>query len=397
MSYQEISFNDYLILKTSPESNKYSCLRPNDICYNHVDLEHFIKDNFHIYDFNFNNSSQDNHMLKCSEKARFENAEFFLTRIKDVDINNDDLTYNINSNTALPITENTFLNDGHYNINGTDRRLVVQCIIPKSKCSDSDDLNNYLDPNKQILKDMFQSDTYNDLRTKGVEGGDTNTFNFNPLLDPLNVTDDSLNLFNARKNDSLQEKCVSYTIDPTSAYGFMSKRTFTLYRTNLFENYNNDILTNFTPYQDYRDIYDMSYDIKVFDNTVKIPYIDYLVEKWTDFMCNSVSQRNNTLSTINTIYTSTASYITALEDGLDILNDDLSNITFSLRENINFIKKQQSEVNKKARILEDNLDKNSANNGRLHDTLFHKNLKITEVIILSSVIILILFIYMKKK
>lgn len=394
-SYQEISFNDYLLLRTGADTEKYSCLKPN---YNHVDLENYIQENFHIYDICFNNnSSKDNHMVKCSEKARFKNAEFFLTRIKDVDINNDNLTYNINSNTTTPITEDTFLNNGYYYINGSDRKLVMQCIIPKSKCSDSDDLNNYLDPNRRLLRDMFNSDNYDQLRNTEIEGGDLITFNFNPLLDPLNVTDDSLNSFNIQKNNNNQEKCVSYTIDPSSSYGFMSHRTFTLYTTRVFEDYNNNATTNITPYDVYKKIYDVSYHDDVFNTTVKQPYIDYLIDKWTDFMCQSVNDRSGTLGTINTIYNSTASYISALEGGLDLLNNDLSYITFSLQENINFIKTQQSKVNRKARILEDYLDKNSANNGRLHDTLFHKNLKITEVIILSSIIILILFIYMKKK
>ena len=89
-------------------------------------------------------------------------------------------------------------------------------------------------------------------------------------------------------------------------------------------------------------------------------------------MCASEGGRDRILRDIKDYYTSTTSYISSLQEGLDQINNDLSAITFSLQENINFIKKQQSKINTKARILEDNLDKNSANNGRLHDTKFHK-------------------------
>ena len=96
-------------------------------------------------------------------------------------------------------------------------------------------------------------------------------------------------------------------------------------------------------------------------------------------------------------YTEVENFMNELKLEVNNLVSDISNITGLLEGNINFIKKMQSDINSKAIVLDNYLDKNSANNGRLHDTQILKNLKITEVIILSIIIILILFIYMKKK
>ena len=51
----------------------------------------------------------------------------FLTRIKDVDINND-LTYNLNraTDTSIPITETTFLQNDYYYRSDTDNKLIMQ-------------------------------------------------------------------------------------------------------------------------------------------------------------------------------------------------------------------------------------------------------------------------------
>ena len=87
---------------------------------------------------------------------------------------------------------------------------------------------------------MFNTSDLNEIKNIGTrtQGRNKNKFKFDSL-DPLNVTDDSLNVFNVEKKDA-KEKCVSYIIDPTSSYGFMSQRTLTLYKTNAFESNNND-------------------------------------------------------------------------------------------------------------------------------------------------------------
>ena len=374
-NFEEISYNGYKILNNV---EKYGCLQPN---YDNIELEKFVFENYHIHDINFNTGSND-HMTKCSEKARFNDSQFFLSRIKDVNVD-----YSNISNTS-------FENNNYYDT--CSNKLVMQCLIPKNNtCLKSSNIDDYLRPSKDSLNKLFDTDDLNDLMYVGVKSGYSNPNTFGDL-NPLSVQESSLNTFISSKKN-IYEKCVSYLSDPSSSYGFISDRTFTFYKTEIIDDSLDNIRLKRTEY--YQDIYDASFHPNVYQSTIVVPYIDNIKQKFETIICSSDDTNRVGQSISGAIETmaQVTYYMEMLNNELEILKDDISGARNLLRGDINFLKKKQSDLKREAKRLNGYLEKNSGNNGRLHDTLFNKNLKITEIIILSSIIILILFIYMKKK
>ena len=82
---------------------------------------------------------------------------------------------------------------------------------------------------------------------------------------------------------------------------------------------------------------------------------------------------------------------------LDEITVDLSNINLLINSDKQFILEIDKLIELKQKKLDGLLGSGGANNGRLDDTNYLKNLKFTEIIIVILVLLIAIFIYIKKK
>lgn len=82
---------------------------------------------------------------------------------------------------------------------------------------------------------------------------------------------------------------------------------------------------------------------------------------------------------------------------LDQISSDLSNISLLTKNDNKIIMEMDTIIASKKYELEELLASGGGNNGRLSDTNYLKNLKFIEIVIVSLVLLITIFIYIKKK
>ena len=82
---------------------------------------------------------------------------------------------------------------------------------------------------------------------------------------------------------------------------------------------------------------------------------------------------------------------------LNEISNDLSNISLLTKNDSQFILEIDKLIASKKFELDQLLGSGGGNNGRLADTNYLKNLKFIEIIIVSLVLLIAIFIYNKKK
>jgi hypothetical protein len=82
---------------------------------------------------------------------------------------------------------------------------------------------------------------------------------------------------------------------------------------------------------------------------------------------------------------------------LDSLSADISNISVLTKYDTLYLEKLQNLIDEKKKELKNLIGFDGANNGKLSDTQFLKNLKISENIILFFAITFVIYVYVKKQ
>ena len=76
---------------------------------------------------------------------------------------------------------------------------------------------------------------------------------------------------------------------------------------------------------------------------------------------------------------------------------DISNANFRLKNNNYYMTNLQEQITDKKKELKELLQKDSGNNGKLKDTIFKKNMKLAETLVILMTIFFVIYIYSKKK
>ena len=84
-------------------------------------------------------------------------------------------------------------------------------------------------------------------------------------------------------------------------------------------------------------------------------------------------------------------------NSLDSISYDISNVAFITKYETLYLEKLQKMIDDKKEELKSLIGFDGANNGKLGDTLFLKNLKISENVILFLIITFIIYVYAKKQ
>ena len=147
-----------------------------------------------------------------------------------------------------------------------------------------------------------------------------------------------------------------------------------------FETHNNNYKNNFD----------------VNDFNVKLTNIE---TTFRDYLCN---QNNNSLDNnkerlFDEALTSLGNYFNTMFTDLDNLSKDISNLYIITKYDLYRLNYLEEKIAAEKKILSDLLGFDGASNGKLFDTKYLKNIKLSETIILSLIIIFLIYFYAKKK
>tara|TARA_X000000368_G_scaffold304456_2_gene242795 strand:+ start:2208 stop:3194 length:987 start_codon:yes stop_codon:yes gene_type:complete len=326
------------------EQDSFSYFNTDNKCYDPKwelndsnKLNEFIDDKFDTYKYEIRDEK--NQINKCKLKAIEKNKKFFL--ISDLSRNRlgSNLTYN--------------------------------CLIPKvDKLCSSNNINDLLRPFNDLINDLFST---NDSRI--IIGSEGNELTNNEKL--------------KRTNFNEIPKC-GYLKDQDGNRQYLPKTgTFVMYKTDLIDN--NNIKNQLSNIQDY-DYHYNEYD-KWNQRTSGI--LDSLKIDYKNYICNS-DNREKEKKLDESITVLKQQYDTIFQS-MDNLMLDISNITLLTKHDTLYLEKLQRMIDDKENKLKNLIGFDGANNGKLSDTRFLKNMKISENIILILVIMLVIFAYCKKK
>ena len=82
---------------------------------------------------------------------------------------------------------------------------------------------------------------------------------------------------------------------------------------------------------------------------------------------------------------------------LDELSKDISNVYTITKYDLYRLNNLEEKIKNEKLVLRNLLGFDGASNGKLFDTLYLKNIKLSETIILSLIIIFLIYFYAKKK
>ena len=319
-------------------------------------LSNFLNDNFNKHQFSIiktdeNNDTYKNIYSECKKKALNNNKDYFL--VEDFSFNNQD-------------------NNNKY--------FQYNCYIPKAsaKCEISNNLSSLFDPVNNIINQLFGND--NDRKENSIN---------------------SIVLTNLNNYNNNETSCTKYTIE-NSSFTLPRKNNFVLYKTELIDN---PILNDLTiyPYKYYTNEYedqDQNNPSGVLNiinlNSSFNEKINFLSLALKNDICNketpdtSLEKTNRAIEELNNFYNTTI-------NNLNDLSRDISNITLLTKYDTIYLKTLEEKLEAERKKLRNLFGIDGANNGKLLDTKYMKDLKLNEIIIISLLLIFLIFIYSKKK
>tara|TARA_B100000780_G_C21108929_1_gene447979 strand:+ start:796 stop:1782 length:987 start_codon:yes stop_codon:yes gene_type:complete len=313
------------------------CYRPKTELSNKEDLNKYIDDNFTIHNFPIKKNTNANESLveECKLQALKENKGVFL--ISDLDFSEKQLKYN--------------------------------CLIPKvNKLCDNANMENLLQPLNDLINDLF---------------GNKLEYRTNPNIEKEyslnNITDDT-------KINTIPN-CVSFT-DNGKKDNFSKSGNFIIYKNELIDNQTfRDDLANIRPYIRYKNEYDTwSQQTTEVLKTFKRDFQVYICKP------TNVTEGNLDLAILNL-----KTHYDTIFQSLNSLSSDISNLSVLTKYDTLYLEKLQNMVDDKKKELKNLIGFDGANNGKLSDTTFLKNLKISENIILFFAITFVIYAYAKKQ
>tara|TARA_Y100000768_G_scaffold380320_1_gene357281 strand:- start:354 stop:1364 length:1011 start_codon:yes stop_codon:yes gene_type:complete len=327
---------------TNLEINNFSYYKSNDFCYtskNNIDESNFITNYFTKHVFLLNSTNKN--IKNCKDEAIKSNADYFL--ISDAKFTQD------NSN------------------------ISYSCLIPKQNKGFSLDSNN----NYQKISNLLQP--FSDV--------------FNALFDDTgktNITREYSDLNNIMSNLNTDvSKCFSVNLE-NKKYNFATAGKYALYKTELFDN--QDLLnqlSNITSYKKHEE------DFNQFNNNVFDNLFTELSTSFLEYIKNPTSQQTN--MNFNNKMTNLVNTYNSLYTYMETLAGDISSVTVLTNYNTLYLYKLQENIDKEKYYFNNLLKTDAGNNGKLHDTRYMKNIKISEISLLLFITAIVIFLYSKNK
>ena len=239
--------------------------------------------------------------------------------------------------------------------------INYNCLIPKTSglCS-SGKLEDLLKPFNDLINNLF---------------GDVNFRNKNAITNKLKIGEitDNNTCFYMEKNGERSN--------------FSKSGNFVIYKTELIDD---DIINNlsraksFKYYNDQLVIWEQQTD----------GILNNFKSKFETYICNpsNINEQN-----LDTEIVKIKDHYTTIFSLLDELALDIKNVSLITNYDTLYLEKLQKMIDEKKEQLKNLLGFDGANNGKLSDTLYLKNLKLSKNIILVLVVTFIIFLYAKKQ
>lgn len=338
----------------------------DNVCYTHgsdislASFNQYINDNFLEYtkEIKFTDQRKTSLVQECIEQALQLEKDYFL--ITDI---------SKGSNSVDPTT--------------------YKCLIPKTDrtCISSNTYEHLIQPVNKLIRDFFSYDDEETINGFTISGDD---YSFNRL-----------------------SNCSTLIYDPnegqTISGNFAKSGRYIIYKSNFINKISFDKLYN------NKNIHELN--LNRFND---FPYrIDYLKDKAINFFTDPCKPVSSTASE-----STPASYLTSVSDYkynddtfipflnaikkfedydvsmdecLNHLKYDISYIQNVTKYDSIYLKRIEEMIVEKKTKIKNLLGFDGANNGKLSDTKYLKNIKLSENIILFLVIVFIIFAYVKKK
>jgi hypothetical protein len=342
---------------------KYNTDTPS--CFKHIfnelSLNNYLGANFDEKRMKFDEGNEGDDLkyledpfFECKEKALKNNKQYFL--INDFSVNNGEFSY--------------------------------QCYTPKDKTTDCQEINfnNFLNPYNTIINRLF---------------GEPNDSNFYDDVDNCNNVLVNLTSY---PDFVSEDNCVKYQPSSENSNIILpNKKHFVIYKTELLDNYKqlNNLTINEYEYYNNEDYSHPTANRGILNISEFNTSFEDLFEDLSNAMQILCTPNNpptqDEIEAIDGKVNKFGEFYEDIFDKLNILAEDISNISFLTKYDTQYIERldQMHELEKKK--LKNLFGVDGANNGKLLDTKYMKNLKLNEILIISLLLIFLIFIYSKKK
>jgi hypothetical protein len=314
------------------------CYKPHGSFDSEILLDDFLSNNFHDFDF-YIQDNYDNKVRQCENKAfEYDKSLFIVT----------DLSKN----------------------QGKDF-FTYKCLIPKVENS-CNNIENLITPFTTLINDLFgeQNNRHSELITTEISDDIANIANLNDTSD-----------------------CIFIKNNNNDKYYFSKNRNFIIYQKKFLVNNNSmkDYINRLTE----PSTYDTSFTS--WKNNIQDTLYD-ISDSYTNYISNSTTDLGQGyLEALDIAITRLQNEYKNIFDYLANISTDVSNLKFIISNNKLELEIIQNKINDEKEKLNSLIGFDGANNGKLSDTKFLKNLKISENIILFIVIIFVIYAYTKKK
>ena len=316
----------------------------SDTSLDDTSLNNYIEDNYYSYLLPINNET----VNECRTKAIEINKDYFL--LSDISSNQG---YNDNVD-----------------------KFQTSCLIPRydSKC-DMSNLDEFLEPINDKVKELINKDSQM------------------PNSDIYEISETSFNALKVHRKDSIFTGNNCFKIKDISNLFLAKEGNLVLYKTDTILDDNDIIrqeLDQVKSYQYYNEKLQNDFNKEDFEEDLNM-----LKNSFTNYICNPRAsnfreQFDQKMINLKDNYDSMFSI-------LDSISRDISTIHFLTKNDTIILKNIQEKIKAKQIQLENILGLDGAGNGKLNDTNFMKNLKLSETLILFLIIVSLIFIYSKKK
>ena len=253
-------------------------------------------------------------------------------------------------------------------------QFQTSCLIPKydSKC-DMSNLGQFLKPINQKVKELINEDS---------PMSNSNIYE---------ISETDFNALKVQRNDPNFTENNCFKITDISNLFLAKEGNLVLYKTDTI---NEDAivqkLEQVKSYQHYKEKLDSDFNREFFEAD-----LDSLYDSFERYICKPIERNFRRQFDEKMIDLKEKYDIMFFE--LDSISSDISTIHFLTKNDTIILKNIQEKIKAKQIQLENILGLDGAGNGKLNDTNFMKNLKLSETLILLLIIVSLIFIYSKKK
>tara|TARA_B100000497_G_scaffold126496_2_gene165551 strand:- start:1490 stop:2551 length:1062 start_codon:yes stop_codon:yes gene_type:complete len=330
---------------------------------NNTTLSEFLENNFTKTNNIDNFSNEDTVFKKCKDEASLKQKDYFL--VSNLDNNAGTLKYN--------------------------------CYIPKAESGcDFSNITQLVNPFNNTLKKLLG-------KTEETRENVSDNFFYELSNNDYNDITSSATEINKFKN----AKCYKYnSTNGNMSFGKfdsnnLTNSTFVLYKTDLIlDSKTESILNNpninnmYDTFEEHNNNYETNFNKSNFNT--KLTNIEFTFK---NYLCdqNNKSLDNNKERSFDESLSVLGTHFNTMFTNLNDLSKDISNLYIITKYDLYRLNHLEEKIASKKKILSDLLGFDGASNGKLFDTKYLKNIKLSETIILSIIIIFLIYFYAKKK